>query len=84
MMEGNLWKAVDADGSYSTSNSDRGVAYHLTIIPWPSTHMPWQHELRVIGIDSGKQIHRGYGHSESDRSQHVQLGDRLQVYATTK
>src|SRR5262245_29128962 len=46
MMQGNLRKAVDADGNHSTSHSGRGVAYHLTIIPCPSTHMPWQHRTK--------------------------------------
>src|SRR5262245_8853894 len=71
MMQGNFWKAIDAHGNYSASHADRRVTYHLTVMPWPRTHMPWQNrtkgdwnrpgqtDLTTMGMASQKQIKAG-------------------------
>ena len=71
MVKGNFWKAVNADGNYSASHADRGVTYHLTVMPWPGTHMPWQNRtkgdwngpgqtgLTTMGVATQKQIKAG-------------------------
>src|SRR5262245_26271201 len=68
MMEGDFWRAVKADGNDSASHANRGVTYHLTITPWPRTHMPWQNrtksdwdgprqtDLTSVGMATQKQI----------------------------
>src|SRR4029077_17426471 len=68
MMQGYFWKAIDADGNYSASDADRGVTHHLTVMPWPRTHMSWQNrtkgdwnrpgqaDLTTVGMATQKQI----------------------------
>jgi hypothetical protein len=71
MMQGNFWKAINADGDYSASHTDRGVTYHVTVIPWPRAHMPWQNrtkgdwnrpgqtDLTTVGMTTQEQIEAG-------------------------
>ena len=70
-MQGNLWKAIDADGNYSASHTNRRVTSHVAVIPWTRAHPPWQNrtkgdgnrpgqtDLTPVGMATQKQIEAG-------------------------
>ena len=70
-MQGNFGKTINANRNYRASHTDRGVAYHVTVFPWPRTHMPRQNrtkgdwnrpgqtDLTTVGMATEKQIEAG-------------------------
>src|SRR6516162_2291076 len=45
-MQRNLWKTIKADGNNRCSETDRGIAHHLAMLPRSRTHMPWQNRIK--------------------------------------
>src|SRR6476660_1268402 len=46
VMQGNFGKTIKADRNGSASHSNRGVANHIAILPWPRAHMPRQNRTK--------------------------------------
>src|SRR5262249_9282958 len=68
MMQRNFWKTIKADGNNRCSDTDRGIAHHIAMLPWSRAHMPWQNriksdcdgpgqtDLTSMGVAAQKQI----------------------------
>jgi hypothetical protein len=72
-MQSNFWKAIDTHRDHSTPDTNRRITYHLTVLPSPRAHLPWQNrtkgdwirpgqtDLTSVGMPTQKQIEAGMG-----------------------
>src|SRR5262249_34817619 len=70
-MQRNFWKTIKADGDDRCSDTERGIAHDLAMLPRSQTNMPWQKriksdwgrprqtDLTSMGMAAQKQIETG-------------------------